>query len=59
MTRVDAGWMGGAGRQPSRRSARRSRAVGVVRTVELDLRVDAQVRDATGRGAEVVAHAPR
>ena len=46
MTRVTLGWTSGAGRQPSRSSARPGRAVGVERAIELDLGVDPDMGDA-------------
>ena len=53
MTRVDAGWMGG-GRPPAGLAqGQPQRSVGVARAVELDLGVDAQVRDAPGGGRQI------
>ena len=52
MTRVDAGWMGGAGAPARGAQGPPERPVGVVRAVRLDLGIDAQVADPTGVASE-------
>ena len=55
MTRVALGWIGGAGRQPASRSARRKAPSGSSGPFGLDLRVDPQVADPPGLGRQSLA----